>query len=240
VDVLVTPKTAVLLGAAIFGSTLLHEYCHLLALRAVGGLPLRAFIAVQGMGLAIHHNPLPKRQALLVTLAGPLGAGMPGLALLWVAAEGASLPLLLVGLIFAIHMLSLTPLGHDGRQIQRLLDYGTAHKKAFDGAAQPPFNPLSYAVRLIAGSTIGVVAVVTAGMTLSIAAAQLDWPAFVVGLVGDWTVYELIYEGEVRTFRIGNGGFVVGLAVGLLNTVSGALLGRRSGLWPPRATGRAG
>jgi hypothetical protein len=238
VDALVTPKMVALLGAALFGSTLLHEYCHLVALRAVAGPPVRAFIAVQGMGLGVHHGPLPKRQSLLVTLAGPLGAGVPGLALLWLAAETGSLALLLVGLIFAVHVLSLTPLGHDGRQIQRLLDYGTARRKPRAGAELPRLDALSYAVRLVAGATIGVVAVVTVGMALSIAAAQLDWPAFVVGAAGDWTVYELIHDGELRTFKIGLGGFLVGLAAGLVNTTAGVWLSLRSRRAYSRAMGR--
>lgn len=56
---------------AFFAAALVHEACHLLALRLCGGKPFR--FSLGGAGAGILASPLPAGQALFCTLAGPLG-----------------------------------------------------------------------------------------------------------------------------------------------------------------------
>ena len=56
---------------AFFTAALVHESCHLIALRLCGCKSLR--LTLGAAGATIRSAPLPGRQALFCTLAGPLG-----------------------------------------------------------------------------------------------------------------------------------------------------------------------
>ena len=56
---------------AFFSAALVHESCHLLALYLCG--EKASHFSVSAAGATIRSTPLPRRQALLCTVAGPLG-----------------------------------------------------------------------------------------------------------------------------------------------------------------------
>lgn len=100
---------------AFFAAALVHESCHLLALRLCGGRPLR--LALGTAGAAIRSAPLPGWQALLCTLAGPMG----GLVLVSLA---RTFPILAIcaAVQSAFNLLPISSL--DGGQVLRIcLEY---------------------------------------------------------------------------------------------------------------------
>jgi len=101
---------AVALGVATGIGVGLHEAGHVASLR---GVP--SALVLRGRRTFVLHAPVGPVRRSLVAVAGPAVVTATGLALVVLGAAGSEPSVVVIGLPFAAHALSLTVIGGDGR-----------------------------------------------------------------------------------------------------------------------------